>query len=118
MWPIPNKNASLLGPKSVGAKEFERRYREHLAAMPTERRKLFEGDELRPYENFAVMRDLIDTVAALKKEMRQNPSILEVRPGVSTEQVFISVFVRSGVDVPESGLPEFYGGYWVRAITA
>src|SRR5690349_9552333 len=118
MWPLPNKNAALLGPKSVGAKEFELRYREHLASMPTERRKLFEGDELRPYEDVAVMRDLIDTVAAFKNEMRQNPSILEVRPGASTEQVFISVFLKSGVDVQESGLPEFYSGYWVRTVVA
>jgi len=43
MWPVPNKNATLLGLKSTGAKEFELRYRAHLAAMPTERGKLFDA---------------------------------------------------------------------------
>jgi hypothetical protein len=115
MWPLPDKNASLRRPKSARAKEFERRDREHLATIPPERVKLFENDEYPAGSNLKLMRDLINTVAAFKNEMRGNPSIEEVRPGAATEYVCISVILKPGIDIQTSGLPEFYRGYWVRA---
>ncbi len=115
MWPLPNKNASLRGPQSVPAKDFELRYREHLAALPPERVKLFEDDQFPAGGNTKLMRDLLNTVEALKNEFRRNPNIEELRPGVATEYVCISVVLKPGVEVQTSGLPEFYRGYWVRA---
>ncbi len=114
MWPLPDKNASLRGPKSPRAKEFERRYREHLAALPPERIELFESDELPAWRNPKLMRDLINTIAALRNEMRENPNIEQLRPGVATEYACISVVLKPGFDVQTGGLPEFYRGYWVR----
>src|SRR5262245_30499924 len=115
MWPLPDKNASLRRPKSLRAKEFERRYREHLEGLPPERIKLMESDEFPVGSNAELMRDLINTVADFKNEMRENPTIEEVRPGVATEYACISVFLKPGADVQRSGLLEFYRGYWVRA---
>lgn len=114
MWPLPDKNASLRGPKPPEAKEFERRYREHLATLPPERISLFEMEEYPVGGNSELMRDLIETVGAFKDEFRDNPAIDDVRPGLATEFASISVVLKPGCEARTSGLPEFYRGCWVR----
>ncbi len=114
MWPISDKIPSSRRPKSPWAKEFERRYKEHLATLPPERTKLFETEDDPPW-NGPLGHDLIRTVARFKDDFANNPKVEQVHPGLSSsiKYVFIAVVLKPGVEPKTCGLPEFYQGYWV-----
>lgn len=115
MWPISDKLSTSQRPKSIWAKEFERRYREHLATLPPERRVILESDKDPPWEDAKLMQDLLRTVGDFKAEMGNDSRIEQVRPGasISIKYVFISVILKPGIEPQTCGLPEFYRGYWV-----